>query len=275
MLGFTALVATAPLQIYLAQRALIDGYFSLLAVAALWLAWENLRRPRHWGWLCGYAATLALLVLTKENSAFVVFALGGLLLLNRFLRLGTVTPALLAATILGPAVAVLILALLVGGIPEWVRFYLMFVAKSRTNTYSILAQDGPWYRYLVDFVLMSPVLVAFSFGRIFQLRRTDASEIFMAVFLALSFLCMANVRYGMSLRYAAYWDIPLCWLAYSQVVLLARKFGKIRPVYAMVTALLLLSAVSLSQYERFFVKGEIYDPTSAAMAWAAKLQKER
>ena len=46
MLGVTALMATAPLQVYLSQRALIDGYFAFWATAAVWLAWENLRRPR-------------------------------------------------------------------------------------------------------------------------------------------------------------------------------------------------------------------------------------
>ena len=49
MIGMTALVSTARLQIYLSQRALIDGYFAFWAIAALWLAWENLQRPRHLG----------------------------------------------------------------------------------------------------------------------------------------------------------------------------------------------------------------------------------
>ena len=229
MLGMSLLVAVAPLQIYLAQRALVDGYFALLAVAAVWLAWENLRHPRHLGRLGAYTVTLVLLVLTKENAAFVVFAIFGALLLNRFLHIGTVTPHLLAATVLGPALAVFFLALLIGGIPEWLRSDVMFVAKSRTNQYSILAQDGPWYRYFIDFVIMSPVIVALALGRMFQLRKSDGAEIFLTAFLALSFLSMANVTYGMSLRYAAYWDIPLCWLACSQMLMLAAKASKRLP----------------------------------------------
>ncbi len=274
MLGMAVLIATAPLQIYLSQRALIDGYFSLLSVTALWLAWENLRHPRRWGWLAAYAATLALLVLTKENSAFVVFAIVGVVVLNRFLRIGTVTPHLLVATLVGPTVAVLFLAMMVGGIPEWIRFYAMFVAKSRTNIYSILAQDGPWCRYFIDFVIMSPMLVAFAIGRIFGLRKADASEIFMTVFLAFSFFGMANVAYGMSLRYAAYWDIPLCWLACSQLLILARRFRRLRPVYAAVTLFLVFGSLGLKQYDLFFVEGAVYDPTTAAMVWAAKLEKQ-
>ena len=102
MIALTALVATAPLQIYLSQRALIDGYFAFWAVACVWLAWENLQRPRHWGWLSAYAFCLAMMVLTKENGAFVVFALLGVLLVTPWLGLGKVTPHLFIATVAGP-----------------------------------------------------------------------------------------------------------------------------------------------------------------------------
>lgn len=273
MLGMTALVATAPLQIYLSQRALIDGYFAFWAAAALWLAWENLQRPRHWSWLSAYALSLAVLVLTKENAAFVVFAIGGVLILNRFLRLGIVTPHLLIATVLGPALAVLFLAWMVGGVGEWIQFYQMFVAKSRTNPYSILAQDGPWYRYLVDFLLLSPFPVILACGRMFRLRMADRFELFLTLFLALSFLCMASVTYGMSLRYAAYWDIPLCALASSQILLLGRQFTRIRPAFLTGGLFMILATSGLVQYDRFFVRGAMYDPTTAAMVWAADLEK--
>ena len=113
---------------------MIDGYFAFWAVAALWLCWENLQRPRHFGWLAAYVFCLTILVLTKENAAFVVFAIFATLLLNRFLRMGTVTPHLLAATIIGPAFAVVILIGLIGGVSEWLRFYLMKKGSALYNT---------------------------------------------------------------------------------------------------------------------------------------------
>ena len=236
----TALLACAPLQIYLAQRALIDGYFAFWSIAALWLAWENLQRPRHWGWLSAYTLCLTILVLTKENAAFVVFAIFGVLLLNRLLRLGTLTPQLLAATMLGPALGVLILAALVGGIWEWVEFYRMFVAKSRTNFYSILAQDGPWYRYAVDFVIISPLVCACACGGVFRLGRRDRAGLFLTLFLLLSLAAMSLVRYGISLRYAAFCDLPIAWLACAQVLALSRRLAPRRAAFVATISFLLL-----------------------------------
>lgn len=274
MLSITALMVTAPLQIYLSQRALIDGYFAFWAVAAMWLAWENLQRPRHWGWLSAYILCLTILVLTKENGAFVIFALFAVLLLNRFLRIGATTPHLFIATIIGPAIAVVVLAAMIGGLGDWLRFYLMFEGKSRTNIYSVVAQDGPWYRYLIDFLLVSPLLVVFSIGGMFQLRKRDKAGLFMASFLALSFAGMSCITYGMSLRYAAYWDVPLCWLALTQVRRLSKKSGKFRSSFVTSALVLLLAASGATQYYRFFMKGAVYDPVTASLVWAAGLEKQ-
>ena len=273
MIALTVVLATAPLQICLSQRALIDGYFAFWAVACVWLAWENLQRARHWGWLSAYAFCLAMLVLTKENGAFVVFALLGVFLLNRWLDLGKVTPHLLIATVAGAAIAVLFLAALIGGLPEWARFYLMFETKSRTNVYSVFAQDGPWFRYLIDFTLISPVVIALAMGTIFQLRKADRPTVFMATFLGLSFASMSVITYGMSLRYAAYWEIPLAWLACSQILRLAEQFPKIHPAIISGGLLLIVGGCNLQQYNRFFVRGAIYDPVTAQLVKASNLVK--
>lgn len=275
MLGVTALMATAPLQVYLSQRALIDGYFAFWATAAVWLAWENLRRPRHLGWLVAYTLSLTILTLTKENAAFVVAAIFGVLVLNRFLKVGTVTPQLFAATVIGPALAILLLAGLMGGLGQWIDFNRMFVAKSRTNFYSIMAQDGPWYRYAVDWVIVSPALIAFATARLFQMRRSDQIGTFLAAFLLLSFAAMSSVKYGISLRYAAYWDLPLCWLACSQAMALRRRFTQVRPALVITGCILLLSAVGVNQYVRFFVVGGVYDPVTAGLVWSSGMEKAK
>jgi hypothetical protein len=273
MIGMTALVATAPLEIYLCQRAMIDGYFSFWAIAALWLAWENLQRPRHVGWLLSYMLSLTILVLTKETAAFVVFAIFGTLVLNRFLRFGTVSPQLLAATIVGPALAVLILVALIGGLGDWIHFYQMFVTKSRTNFYSVAAQDGPWYRYAIDFALVTPAIVALAIGGVFQLRRDHRAEWFMATFALLALAALSCVKYGISLRYAAFCDIPLIWLACSQVLSLSKRFSIARPAILAASMLLILCAIGLNQYIRIFVRGGLYDPITSQLVMKLDMYK--
>jgi len=172
-----------------------------------------------------------------------------------------------------PLLAVLFLALLVGGIGQWIEFYRGFIAKSGTLHYAIQMQDGAWYRYLIDFALLSPCIVALAFGRIFQIERTAKSDIFWALFLGFSFLVMSTVHYGMSLRFAAYWDEPLRWLAASQLILLAHRVIPRRAILGLAIAVVICVAVDLSQYSRLFMRGEIYDPVSVQLLHASDLVK--
>ncbi len=273
MLGVTALMATSPLDVYLCQRAMIDGYFAFWALAALWLAWENLQRPRHAGWLVAYALCLTVLVLTKETAAFVVLAIFGIFLANRLLHIGTITPQLLAATIIGPAIAALILVVMIGGVGETIRFYEMFVAKSRSSFYSVAAQDGPWYRYAIDFALVSPAIVAFAVGGIFQLRRFDRAGLYVATFVGLTLASMSCVRYGLSLRYAAFCDMPLAWLACAQILTLSRRAVRVRPTIIAIGIFSIVAVIGFNQYARIFVKGGLYDPITEQLVLTLKMAK--
>jgi 4-amino-4-deoxy-L-arabinose transferase-like glycosyltransferase len=273
LLIFTALIAVAPLQIHLAQRSMIDGYFAFWAILSAWFLWESLQKPEQKSWVLAYGASLFVLVLTKENAAFVFLALVGVMVVFVVFRFGRASLALVLMTVIAPALAVVVLAALVGGIGEWIAFYSVFVQKSRLFYYPVRFQDGPWYRYLVDFTLLSPCITALAIGRLFQLEKRAVADIFWSVFLGFSFVAMSSVAYGMSLRFAAYWDVPLRWFASWQILQLARRFPRISPPIVGMAILLILVAVDLFQYWRYFMRGEIYDPHSFHLLRAARFIK--
>jgi 4-amino-4-deoxy-L-arabinose transferase-like glycosyltransferase len=273
VLVLSVLVAVSPLQIHLAQRSLIDGYFAFWAVLCAWALWENMQAPGRSGWLLTYGISLLVLVLTKENAAFVFLALVAAAIVFAGGRLGRVSWPLVFASFIGPAVAVLFLSMLIGGIGEWISFYRSFVAKSAMLPYPVKFQDGAWYRYLVDFTLLSPAIIALFFGALFQLKKESKPDIFWAVFLGVSFIGMSSVPFGMSLRFAAYWDVPLRWLAASQLLLLRARLSVLKRPVAFCALVLFLVALDLFQYWRYFVHGAIYDPVSFHLLHASKLIK--
>jgi hypothetical protein len=273
MLLMTALMATAPLQVAFAQRAMIDGYFAFWAVLTAWFFWECLQAPQRRGWLAAYALSLFVLILTKESAAFVFTALMATATVILFRHRRWPAAPLLWISVATPLLAVLFLASQVGGIGEWISFYRMFIAKSAALHYAIQWQDGAWYRYLIDFVLLSPCIVALAFGRIFQIDRTARVDVFWALLLGFSFVFMSSVPYGMSLRFAAYWDEPLRWLAASQLIPLMHRLFPRRAWLGLALAVILVMAVDLSQYSRFFVRGRIYDPISVHLLRASDLVK--
>jgi 4-amino-4-deoxy-L-arabinose transferase-like glycosyltransferase len=258
----------------MSQHALVDGYFTFWALAVLWLFWENLQAPGNWRWLGGYVLALALLVLTKENSFFVWIGLVALLISNRWLQFGNVTRELIIATLLGPFLGAVILIFLAGGIPDLIHTYRYSVAKNYELYYAILTGDGPWYRYLVDLMLVSPLILILSFGTIFRLNRAMKPELFMVIFIAASYLVMCNVKYGMNLRYANMWDLPLRFLAFSQIVMLA---SWIKPYRAVIIAAMvaLLAAIEFHQYVVLAVRYPLYELITHDLLQALQILKSR
>jgi hypothetical protein len=266
------LLAFSPLQIHLAQHALIDGVFTFWAVLNLWLLWENLQRPNDVRLLAAFALGLAGMVITKENSFFVYLALVGLIAVNRWAKFGTVTPGLLIVGVAGPLLGVVTLILLAGGLQQFLDIYHLLVAKAETLTYAIRTGDGPWYRYLVDLLLISPLVLILAIGGIFAQVRGHRTYVYLVAFVGFSYAIMCNVRYGMNLRYASIWDLPLRALAAAQVGAIATRFG---PRQNLVTgiAIAALCAYDLRQYHLFFVDGSLYELVTGGLLQVVKILK--
>ena len=257
-IAIAAFMGFAPTQLHMSQHALVDGFFTFWATLVLWLFWENLQAPRDWRWLGAYIVALGLLVLTKENSFFVWVALVALLVTNRWLKFGTVTRELVIATFLGPLLGIVVLIFLAGGIDMFIQSYQLSVGKNFQLHYAILTGDGPWYRYLVDLMLVSPIVLVLAFGTIFRLNRTMKPELFLSIFIAANYLVMCNVKYGMNLRYANMWDLPLRFLAFSEIVWLASLVKRFQ-TQIIVAGVVLLAAFEFHQYFVLAVRYPLYE----------------
>ena len=274
-LGVFALMAFSPLQIHMAQHALADGFFEFFVLLTLWALWECLQQPGHRGWLATYTAGLALMVTTKENAFFVFVAVVAVILANRFLHFGTVRRPLLVLTAMGPLIGVAILTNLAGGLRALLDVYLLGVPKNLHLPYAIATGDGPWYRYLVDLLTVSPLVLLLACGTVFQLRNTDPDRRlwFGLVFIVASYVLMANVKYGMNLRYATIWDFPLRSLAMGQVALLAARVDVRWRVWAWTVAVAGLCAFDLDQYYRLAVAFPLYELAPLELMHALKMIK--
>ncbi len=62
---------------------------------------------------------------------------------------------------------------------------------------------------------------------------------------------------------------PVC----AQVLVLSRRIQQVRPAIVGVGLVVILCVAGLVQYDRFFINGAIYDPTTSAMVRATGLYK--
>ena len=246
-LAVLALMAFDPLQMHLSQHAMIDGFFAFWATMCLWTTWECLRNPASRAWLIAHAVCLALMVMTKENAFFVYCGLGGVVIANRWLAFGKVTSRFILASIAGPLAAIALLACMSGGISPFIEVYRTVVSKAQNLRYARLTGDGPWYRYLLDLFIVSPIVVCLAIGALFSLTPKRKELAFVAVFVAVSYLVMCNIRYGMNLRYASIWELPLRVSAFAMLWQVCSRFGR-RQWLAATMAVIALCTCELRQY---------------------------
>jgi 4-amino-4-deoxy-L-arabinose transferase-like glycosyltransferase len=270
--AIAALLAFAPTQIHMSQHALVDGVFAFWAILNLWLLWENLRAPRDWRWLTPFIFSLAFMVMTKENAAFVYFALLTLLAVNRWLHFGEITRELLACMLIGPLIGVVVLVTLAGGVGTLVTTYQLSVGHNYQLPYAIKTGDGPWHRYIVDLLLVSPLVTLLALAAVFRLQRTQKVEQFVCLFIASSYLVMCNLKYGMNLRYANMWDMPLRVLAFAALASLTLNLRRYRTM-VLAGAVVLVCAVELRQYLILFVQFPLYELVSEGLLRALKILK--
>jgi 4-amino-4-deoxy-L-arabinose transferase-like glycosyltransferase len=270
-LGVFALMSCAPTQIHMGQHALIDGFFAFWATMSLWLLWENLSRPNHPLRLTLLGVALALMVLTKENAVFAYVGLLALVGINRWLNFGTVTRTLLLVLLVGPLAGLVILIFLCGSAETFVTTYRLVVSKASVLPYAIATGDGPWYRYLVDLLLASPLIFLLAWAAIFRLKFANKEALYLLTFIVATYLLMCNIRYGMNLRYTNMWDIPLRYLALGCVVDVAR-FSRRREIL-IVVAVTVLCAIDLRQYYIFFVQHDLYELVSGGLLRALNILK--
>jgi len=257
-----ALMAVGPMELMLAHRELVDGVFAFWAQLSLWLLWENLQRPGNLGWLAAYAGSIAVMVLTKENAFFASVGLGGIVCVAAFvpgLNLGKAPWTAAAATVAGGVLGVLVLICLAGSPVTLIQTYELLVTKAEKMTFAYVSGGGPWFRYIADLLLVSPVVLLLAVGGIFGLRRENRQGIFLLLFVLFSYAVMINVKNGMNLRYATMWDMPLRYLAAGMIL---RMAGAVRraPVVAAIALLAVVMGVELHQYRLLFVQNDIGDP---------------
>jgi 4-amino-4-deoxy-L-arabinose transferase-like glycosyltransferase len=272
-LGVFALMAFAPMQIYSAQRALIDGFFALWALVALWTLWEHLQQPQNKIWLSLYGLSLALMVLTKENAFFVYVAICGILLACSWLKFGRLTWPLYAVTIAAPVVAVFVLLVAAGGVTQLIDVYRVNVQKSVLSAYALKTGDGPWHRYLVDMLLMEPAILLLAVGALFRVSVKEKAALYLSLFVGLSYLVMCQVRYGMNLRYANIWDMPLRWLVFWNIMGLTSSLPSRSRVILVSGVVASLCLMGWLEYHLFFVQAGIYDPIPSYLGRALDIFK--
>lgn len=267
--GFWAalLTAASPLHLGLTRRALSDSWSAalcgvcLLAFSRVWFSHSRSR----WHW-AGVAFLLAAAFLAREANVLLVPLMLAPMAWGALRRREPVPRVpFLAVSVVPVAAAVLLGCAAAGGWGVFWRVVSANITSPPLNAYAVKYGGGPWFRYLLDFLLVSPAPTLLYLGWIGYLlgaREKDPQVWWWALvpvlFVLLSIPATKNLRYALMLEA----PIRLGAVFLLDRLLPVRK-GSAASGLRFAYALFFLLWLDLESFHRLFVAGGIYDPATA------------
>lgn len=268
-LAGTALCAFSPLLLGIARRAWLDGPATLAGLLVLWSFCVWLRAPRGRA-LARFAVAFGAGLLVKETTALLLVPCAALFLYERFAARRDVPFLPLAAALAAPLlVCAAIWVSSAGGVAPWTGVVRIILSSPESNAYAQQFGSGPWYRYLVDLMLLSPWVTLLGVAALgpAALRARERVPGDAAVWLTLVFagLLAAYAPFTKNVRYVALGEIPLCALAAGLVFTLTRADRDWRGLAVAAGAVALLCVAGWLSFQTVFVDANLYDPMTASL----------
>lgn len=270
---FIILLAFSPLSMAMARRALSDSTANLFMATSILLFFEQITERKTYKtvfFIILYAAT----ILVRENSVllsifFAAYLIKRAIVFKERLRLNDC----LVITAFPFAIAGIVYVSLAGNISLFLNVVKSIATSREVNQFAVLLCNGPWFRYLIDFMLLSPwvciLAIGFPFQYIFKKERQEPVNYFLMLSVTLLFiygnLVWKEVRYLMIL------EMPIRLFAVLMLRDLSKLVFKKRALEALIILMIIISAFDYYNFRYLFYQLGIYDPVSAWLLQAAHI----
>ncbi len=269
---FLMLLAFSPLNMAMARRALIDSAVSLFVFSSVWLFWENLKERKEQRTII-FILIFAFAILIKESSALLSVFFFLYILIRKAVFKKTIKFAdFLFDMFFAFGIAAMVYVSLAGGFVQFFNAAIRVLTSAKVNSYAILFCAGPWFRYLIDFILLSPwvCILAVGFSAHYILKQDWQEELFYLLVFSFCSLFFHSFLIK-NIRYLIFLNIPMCLFAVLMLDELTKRLFKGRESSMLIILVLAVSFIDYSAFYYFFVKLGIYDPVSCWLLQASHI----
>ena len=147
--------------------------------------------------------------------------------------------------------------------------FAIYHERAQTLPYSIQTGDGPWHRYLLEYLLVNPLVFLLAVGFALRGNLDGPRNLFLLGFVVITGAVMTSLPFSMNLRQTVAWDFPLALFAVQSAATLT---GCLRFRLTCATALIAMVCFSeLRLYGTIF--RNLYDTDPRFMLEAVRILK--
>jgi hypothetical protein len=249
----------------ISRRALSDSFVALFMTLSIWLFLDIILNKGNIIKKCFFVASFTLSILSKESSVIFLAPFLVYSLVHKFKYQGKIKMSELFFIFASPiALTAFVYLNLSGGFSNILSVARIILTSPATNKYAFLYGSGPWFRYVIDYILLSPWVMLLSLGYIYylllNLKNIDSIDTYFLVIMITSFI-LFNL-FTKNLRYIMVLDMPIRLFAVSMMCKLIQIGNKRLKFIIISIAVLLICVSDFILFNKFFVKKDLYDPTS-------------
>ncbi len=263
-----ALMAFSPLLLGMSRLVLSDSFTTLCLSVAVWSFLELVEAPSSARWLWIFCVSFAWVILVKELTILVAGPFAAFVLVERYLRGNPLPLRRFALALAVPPLCTLPIFVLAAGSPATLFETLRHVLTSpATNDYAMRLNSGPWYRYLIDYLCLSPWITVLALGAVgVVLVRARAATLpraclyFTVLMIGLLF---EHAFFIKNVRYLTILEMPLRILALWMLFEIAGRTRRATWIVACIVVVLCM--LDWRTFVAFWVVGGLYDPVTPVL----------
>lgn len=269
---FTVLLAFSPLNMAMARRALTESAFSLLCALSIWIFFANFK-GRSRAKLFFFILIYSFSILIKETAVLLSLAFIAFLTLERLVFKKAVRLSDLLSVSLFPLLIVGTVYISLGGLTQTLESIKIILNPPVNNPYASLFGSGPWYRYLIDYMLLSPWVLILSIGYIFYClslkERQEIDLYFLTIFIVT--LLLFNI-FTKNVRYVILLDMVIRLFSLLMLKgLFAKRLSSQKALVLITGIVIVIAGFDYINFYNLFFQAGIYDPASLWLLKAKRL----
>lgn len=266
------LTAFSPLNMAMSRRALSESVSMLLLCLSAWLFLDMMQKDRSALKKALFVFVFSYSILVKETNCLLAVPFVIYMAIHKFHFKKALQPADVLCVLVYPAVlAGSVYLIAFGSLFDVLRIVGIAASSAKINLFALKYGGGPWFRYIIDFMLLSPWIVIFSVGYIFYMMlnfsKASEGEVYFLVIL-LAMFSVFNL-FAKNVRYVMIFDLPMrLFFILMLYKLVAIRSDRIR--YAVITLIVsLICLTGFLTYNDFFINKGLYNPMTT---WLLELR---
>lgn len=272
---YLLLLSCSPLAMAMAARALSDSNGNLFSCLVIWLFFIFLLKPSKLKYFLFFLFFYFTVLIRESYFTFLVFFVPFFLIHKYYYKNKISNLYLYGTVVLLPLLVFITYLLFFGGWQNMlpllkVRFAHHFIDKPSQYGYSFCT--GPWYKYIIDFILIEPITMLLFIGYLFHLiisRDFEWKKTFFFSYFILDFIMLNNIKYGKIVRLGMNLDIVINLFAVFMLYEIFKQ-NKHNTDWIFRSALFIAIA-NICIFWNLFFTFKIYDPISYSLLVAEKI----